>query len=135
MKKTPALALALLAVVLSTASAARAQGNAVRSVTTKIDFAFVLNGKTLPAGSYTLEADESRVILRPQAGKAEGVIASVMTRLGRHDRDADPELVFDSIEGKYLLSEVWLPGEDGYLLLGTKERHDHRVIGGSNAHK
>jgi len=27
-----------------------------------------------------------------------------------------------------LLSEIWLPDEDGYVLLTTKEAHKHKVI-------
>jgi hypothetical protein len=34
----------------------------------------------------------------------------VITTLGRHDKDPDPEFVFDRIDGKLLLSEVWIPG-------------------------
>jgi hypothetical protein len=62
-------------------------------------------------------------------------LLSCFTRLGRHDRDAEPEIVFDKLGGKFLLSEVWLPGQDGYLLLTTKEQHDHAVLGGSNPRK
>ncbi len=60
---------------------------------------------------------------------------NVLTRLGRHDRDAEPEIVFDKVGGKFLLSEVWLAGEDGYILLTTKEQHDHRILGGSKPRK
>ncbi len=55
--------------------------------------------------------------------------------LGRHDKDADPELVFDKIGTKLELSEVWLPNQDGFLLLATKGRHEHAVVGGSNPRK
>ncbi len=57
---------------------------------------------------------------------------TALTGLGRHDKDVDTELVFDKIGGKFLLSEVWFPGRDGYLLLATKDAHEHAVVGGSN---
>jgi hypothetical protein len=135
MKKTPVLTAAILAVLVWTGSTALAQTNALRSATMNVDFSFVVAGSVLPAGSYVLEVDQSRVLVRPKSGGGEGAFAGVITRLGRHDNDADPELVFDKIGGQYHLSELWLPGQDGYLMLGTKEQHDHRVLGGSNPHK
>ena len=59
----------------------------------------------------------------------------VITLLGRHDRDADAELVFDKVDGKAVLSEVWMPGKDGFLLVATKGPHSHAVVGGSNPRK
>jgi hypothetical protein len=60
------------------------------------------------------------------------VILVPVTRLGRHDKDADPELVFDKTGGKLILSEVWFPRMDGFLLVATSEPHEHAVVGGSN---
>jgi hypothetical protein len=60
---------------------------------------------------------------------------AIITMLGRHDQDADPEFVFDKINGKLVLSEVWMPGKDGLLLLATKGPHEHAVLGGSNPKK
>jgi hypothetical protein len=94
-----------------------------------IGFAFLAGGRAMPAGTYTVQVPASGPItLRAADGKA--MMLPVITRLGRHDRDAEPELVFDRIQGELRLSEVWLPGQDGYLLLGTKEMHDHTVVGG-----
>jgi hypothetical protein len=59
----------------------------------------------------------------------------VITRLGRHDNDTDPELIFDKVGGKFLLSELWLPDLDGFLVLNTPVDHEHRVLGGSRPHK
>jgi len=101
----------------------------------KIDFAFVAGGKEMPAGAYDFEADHSRVLLRPQNGKGSSVVMQVITRLGRHDADTDAELIFDKIGDKFLLSEVWIPDADGYLLLNTPVDHEHRVLGGSRPHK
>ena len=62
-------------------------------------------------------------------------VSIVITRLGRHDKDTDAEFVFDKVANKVMLSEVWLPNEDGYLILSTPGAHEHRVVGGSNPHK
>ena len=104
-------------------------------VTVNIDFAFVAAGKEMPAGAYELEVDRATVVLRSAKGKASWIQMPAFTRLGRHDADPDPELVFDKVGGKLLLSELWLPDRDGYLLLNTPVDHEHRVLGGSRAPK
>jgi hypothetical protein len=135
MKTAPVVAAAVLAVLALTGSTTFAQTSAQRSAVVKVDFPFVVNGGDLPAGSYLFQIDKDQVLVRSQTGPGKGAIINVLTRLGRHDKDAEPEIVFDKVGGKFLLSEVWLAGEDGYLLLSTKEQHDHRVLGGSNPRK
>jgi hypothetical protein len=102
-------------------------------ITTTIEFPFVAGGKDMPAGKYTLEVTPSfTVILK---GPTDTVLLPVITSLGRHDRDADPEVVFDKVDGKVLLSEIWMPDKDGLLVLATKGPHEHAVLGGSNPRK
>jgi len=99
----------------------------------EVGFPFVAGGKTLAAGKYTIEMpDVNTVSIYGPGGKS---IMVVLTQLGRHDKDTDLELVFDKLDGKYHLSEVWFPEQDGYLLLATKKPHEHAVIGGSYARK
>jgi hypothetical protein len=135
MKKASLIAAAVLVVLALTGSTAFTQSSALRSANVKVDFPFVVNGGNLQAGAYLFQIDNDQVLVRSQTGPGQGATIGVLTRLGRHDRDAELELVFDKVGGKYLLSEIWFPGEDGYLLLSTKEQHDHRVLGGSNPRK
>jgi len=101
--------------------------------TVKIDFPFMANGKTLQPGTYTVTMpNDNAIAFDGPGGKAMMV---VLTMLGRHDQDTDLEVVFDVVNGKYLLSEVWFPERDGYLLLSTKQAHKHAVVGGSNPHR
>ncbi len=100
-----------------------------------IDFAFVAAGKEMPAGAYELAVESDRVVLRSKDGKPTSTMFPVITRLGRHDADADPELVFDKVDGKLVLSELWIPNSDGYLLANTPGDHEHRVLGGSRPHR
>jgi hypothetical protein len=80
--------------------------NSDRRVTAKIDFAFVAGSKDMAAGSYGFEVSPAGpVIVTGPDGSRE--VLPVITTLGRHDRDPDPEFVFDKIGGKFLLSEVW----------------------------
>jgi hypothetical protein len=124
----------LLATVVATVVVGAAIAQAQDKATVDIGFKFIAAGKAMPAGKYSIEispAPGGRVTLTGP----ESVILSVITRLGRHDNDKDPELVFDKVNGQLLLSEVWLSGTDGYLLLATKENHEHHVLGGSHPSK
>ena len=126
-----AVVAALVVSCVVTATPAQAQSRA--KVT--IDFAFVAGGTAMEAGVYDIEASRDRIILRSTSGKLAQVAMAVITRLGRHDNDPDPELIFDKISGKLYLSEFWFPDMDGYLVLNTPTDHEHRVLGGSRPHK
>jgi len=123
-----------VAVVIGVALSATAAFAQVSRVNVTLGFAFVAAGKDMPAGAYVVEADQGKVTLSP-TGKGSPVVMSVVTRLGRHDNDAEPELIFDKVDGKLFLSELWLPGADGYLVLVTNKEHDHAVHGGPRPRK
>jgi hypothetical protein len=105
-----------------------------QSVSADIGFPFVAGGKEMAAGKYAVEATASGQVslTGPDRGR---VLLPVVTMLGRHDLDADNEFVFDKIDGKLVLSEVWMSGKDGLLLLATKGPHEHAVLGGSKPRK
>ena len=105
-----------------------------QSIHAEIGFPFVAGGKEMAAGKYTVEATPAGTVLLTRAGGSRMVIP-VITMLGRHDQDPDAEFVFDKIDGKTVLSEVWLPRKDGFLLLASKGPHEHTVVGGSNPKK
>jgi len=102
--------------------------------TATIGFPFVAGSTQCPAGSYSFEAEGNKVTLRAVEPKGPTVILLVVTRLGRHDKDANPEFVFDKVGDQLKLSELWPSKQDGYLLLASTEPHEHRVVGGSNPH-
>jgi len=107
-----------------------------QAVDVKIEFPFVAGGKDFAAGKYSFEVRNTgggAVIILSGAAETKDILA--ITSLARHDRDQDFEVVFDMLGGKYYLSEVWFPEKDGYLLLSTKEAHQHAVVGGSNPRK
>jgi hypothetical protein len=107
-----------------------------QNISADIGFPFVAGGKEMAAGKYTVEvtADRERVVVLKGPDGLQ-VMMPVITTLGRHDRDPDAEFVFDKIDGKLLLSEIWMPSKDGLLVLATKGRHEHAVLGGSNPKK
>jgi hypothetical protein len=101
------------AVILAGASWARAQAPAVN-----IDFRFVAAGKTLNAGTYSVDVSPSgQVVLTAEGGAA---VEFPDTRK-LNDRNVDrPELIFDVVGSARFLSQVKLPGK-GHFVVGRQE--------------
>ena len=95
-----------------------------------IDFPFTAAGKVLPAGQYEFSRDTMAPVFRVQGEDKSFVMAPVLTRLSAaiHTTPGDAHLVFDKVGETYFLSEVWIPGEDGYLLHAEKGKHEHKVV-------
>ena len=122
------LSFALLAVSLSTH--AQASDNVIAA---KVAFAFHVGDKLYPAGSYQVtrrfELSKELMIRADKGGDSSPI--SVITRLAatKHGEHATSgNLVFDRVGDERFLSEVWLPGEDGYLVRGTAEEHQHDIV-------
>jgi hypothetical protein len=103
-----------------------------QEVTVNVQFPFTAGDRSLPAGFYKLEH-----VIGPfpeiRITTADGItIVPVLavTRLARlHMADAPKaSVVFDKVGNRYFLSEVWLPGLDGFLLRATKEKHEHEIV-------
>jgi len=125
-----AVLLASLA-VLAVSSSAYAQG-AGRTLAFNVSFDFMADEKPLKAGEYVISADSKgagELRLQRTDGKFQTVLTPV-TRLARQHQGDAPKasFVFDKVGDKHVLSEVWLPGQDGYLLKGAKEEHQHEVL-------
>jgi hypothetical protein len=115
-------------------SGALADAQTSDRITAEIGFPFVAGGKEMPAGRYTVVAETGKPVeFVGQNGSR--VILRVITTLGRHDQDPDSEFVFDKVDGKSVLSEIWMPRRDGLLVLATDRQHEHVVLGGSNPNK
>lgn len=108
MKKTQKLInTALLAV---SALACQCTFAAESTITLHVPFAFVLAGKTLPAGAYTVDTDGTVVAVRGTAGTT--VVASGPEAL---DRNAQPALIFARRSG-------------AMYLVGVRTEDDARMI-------
>jgi hypothetical protein len=107
------------------------------SAQTRYDFkmaaAFVANGKALPAGAYvfTVNPGGDIVTLESADPKVGSVALPVETRIAQGKPLTAPEVVFDKLNGQLMVSELLVPGEDGYLLLVTKGKHTHESTAGS----
>lgn len=100
------------------------------TVKAKIDFAFSAGGKVLPAGEYEFQKDDAAYVFRIQGQGKTGDIVNIVTSLTRelHSEPQAASLVFDVVGNKYILSEIWIPGYDGYLVQATKGRHTHKIV-------
>ncbi len=122
--------LALLGALLLVLALVPAVGYSQQVVSATIDFKFVADGKTLPAGTYDLKpsADESTFQLTP-TGKGPSMYLLPVTRLAAPETPiAEAKLVFDRVGNLDYLSEIWIPGQDGFLFHITKEKHTHHVV-------
>ena len=116
----------MVTAVLLLAGCAGAQA---QTATVDIKSAFFVGGRTMPPGTYRIEQTGfGEVVLQGGATDSASVVMPVITVLGRRDSDKVAELVFDKINGGLSLSEIWLPGRDGLLVLATKEAHEHQVL-------
>ena len=115
-------------------SGAVASAQSTQRISAEVGFPFVAGGKELAAGKYAVVVEPGRPVeLVGQDGTR--VLLKVITTLGRHDQDPDSEFVFDKVDGKSVLSEIWMPKKDGLLVLATARPHEHAVVGGSNPKK
>jgi len=97
----------------------------------KIPFAFSVEGKVLSAGEYEFTEDaKTRVIILRDSDRGASTMVPIITRLAAatHTTPQDSHIVFDQVGDSYTLSEIWVPGGDGFMLHITKEKHEHRVM-------
>jgi len=100
-------------------------------VSVQIPFSFTAGGSELPAGSYRIGTDPNNpsvLRIRNEAGD-KSALCTIITRLSASE-STKAQVVFDKIGEKRILSEVYLPGIDGYQLAGTKGEHTHEKVSG-----
>ncbi len=112
----------------------------------KIPFKFDAAGKKFPAGEYWVAPKgDGQLALRKEPG-GEDILIPFKERLAQPETPvSEPQLVFDMVGNfepsyteyvtDYLLAEVWLPGEKGYLVHTTKGAHQEKSIKGQTAKK
>jgi hypothetical protein len=101
-----------------------------RTVKATIPFPFTVEGKVLAAGEYTFARNDSGSEFTVTGTGKNLVLAPILTRInGVMDKTQQhTHLVFDVVGDTHFLSEIWIPGEDGYVMLVTKGEHTHKVI-------
>jgi hypothetical protein len=141
MKRTAKAAIVTLAVLFVAGAA-----STFAQATFKVPFKFQAGGKKLPAGDYTVtKAAEGQLMLRQEATGKEYPVPFTERIAQPKPAVAGPRLVFDEVGDfepsyteyftVYILSEVWLGGEDGFRVHTTKGAHQTKVVNGVSAKK
>lgn len=111
MKKQALRTFTMLSLVLMlTAVSVCAQSE--RSGVLNIPFNFIVGGKTLPAGEYTVEPnrkDSHNVwLVQSREGNATALFATMPVRANQTQEET--KLVFRKYGDQYFLSRIWTPG-------------------------
>ena len=115
--------------VLILAAGVWAQARASR---VDIGFTFVAAGKTLEAGTYSVDiASNGNVVLTPDKGGAAVEVPRIKKLGNRNVQKA--ELVFDVVGSARFLAQVWLPGKDGCLVGRQNEAQEQQTVKGPKA--
>lgn len=113
--------LAALAVAASLSALAQGTPNLMAD----ISFSFVAGTKTLPAGQYEFlpSNNELEMLVRNQK-TGESTFVPVLTRLGPRS-EGEAEVIFDLAGNQHYLSEVHVPGIDGFAFKAAPGKHTH----------
>ena len=110
--------------LLLTAVSVAAQSE--RTTIKNIPFDFIVGGKTLPAGDYTVEPnrrDSDKVwLVQSRDGGASALFTTIPVRA--YDTQEKTSLVFNKYGDQYFLSQIWTAGGNSgrELLMPRQER-------------
>jgi hypothetical protein len=113
-------------------------GQEVHKMVVDIPNAFTASSAQLPAGRYEVTLNgvlHQTVNFRNLDGK-KSATAMISTAIAADPaKENDGRLIFDVVGQQYILSEVWMPGHDGFLITGFKNdsAHKHAIAKGSVA--
>lgn len=111
---------------------ASAGGMDRKEIVANVAFAFYIGDTSFPAGSYNVSAmnmGADSVMIRPSGGEGTTTLPVIM-RLAQpvgSPQATARSLVFDKVGDRSYLSEVWIPGRDGYLVRAITET-DEEVL-------
>ena len=109
-------------------AAMSAYGAAASIIRAKVPFTFEARGKTLPPGEYQVTvgvADRTVLLSGPDNINLR---LPLITELSGFSPYRDSGLVFDVSEGRHVLSEIWIPGQNGVLVAATSKQHSHETV-------
>lgn len=139
MKRTVIAGFATLALVLVAGGAGPSTSGFF-----KMPFKFEAGGKSFAPGEYRVEQkSEGQIVLR-QESTGRDVSIPFVERLSRPDRPGEePRLIFSMVGNfepsyteyvtDYVLTEVWLDAENGFLLRVFKGTYQTHVVNGRRA--
>ena len=89
-------------------------------ISAKIPFSFVVNGKTLPPGTYHVSTSANQALL--VRGYDSGGVFAMGNSM--ESRDSDAKLVFHKYGAQYILREAWLGNGRGRELPETRQERE-----------
>lgn len=96
------------------------QAAMIPTVSVNVPFEFMVAGKTLPAGSYTITSANSKAgasifVVRNDATN-KGVLSVMSGRTWPKDTDSrSPQVIFACRDESCYMKELKIPGSDGYV--------------------
>jgi hypothetical protein len=120
---------AMVAGIAATLFATLVLGQDSPTLRVKIPFEFKAGGKSFQAGSYVIKkaAAGGMINFSPSDGKG-GASLVIITSIARSSEADDHLLAFDKVNGERILSEVWLPGQEGAVVYADKGEHKHELV-------
>ena len=97
-------------------------------VDVKVPFAFIVQGKTMPAGMYRVESDSddpSVWLIEGEKGTHADTIVLTRVASGRDPAGDEPALTFDKNEDQYQLVGIWESRSQGQEVNSTKHASTH----------
>ncbi len=133
--------LAVMMIVILVFALIVSVGFSYAQATFKIPFKFDAGGKKFPSGEYWLAPNgEGQLTLRQDSTGKEFQIPFTKRLAQPTPPVQEPLLDFDMVGNfepsyteyvtDYVLAEVWLPGQDGFLVHTTKGAHQQKIIKG-----
>jgi hypothetical protein len=114
MKKAAPLAAAFLVCAAGSAGAS--------PIEVKVPFPFLVQGKTLPAGQYRVErndTDPSVVLIRGEKGNKASMFVATLPAAGHDPVGEKPALTFTRHETQYRLTNIWESNSQGLEIAGS----------------
>lgn len=119
---------------------------AYSQATFKIPFKFEVEGKSFPPGDYWIgQEEEGKITIWRQIGDEKVLIPFAKKLTLPETPIEEPQLIFDMVANfepsyteyvtDYLLAEVWLSGNEGYLLITTERSEYTKIVKGLKAKK
>ena len=97
----------------ATAGSAMAQD----TLAVKVPFSFQVNGRTLPAGNYTITRDSMASSVYLIRGDRVGTFVATVPAGGHDPSGNRPSVTFVRHENEYKLSAIWESANDGLTLV------------------
>jgi len=97
------------------------------NMTCRVPFGFIVNGKTLTAGHYTVANINGALMLKSERDGAFVLGIPGIPAGRRTDKSSGGSLVFLKTGTRYDLIEIWSPGSDGRLVQRSRRQKEERA--------